>query len=408
MRIARTLPPAAAPIRLRNILDGFQGSLRGQTEIERFRSELQDYFQVEHCFVLSSGKAALTVILQSLYNQHPDRNQVLIPAFTCYSVPSAIVRAGLKVSLCDIDPETLDFNLSKLQENLKSNKKPLAVVCPHLFGLPANIALLRNILADLDITIIEDAAQAMGGTENKYFLGTNGDAGFFSLGRGKAFSTVQGGIILTDSDQLAKEISRTIQKLSDQSVAKNLKHLVYALALSALMCPSLFWLPKAIPGLRLGETIYDPKFPMDNFSSFQAGLARNWPKRISALQQVRQKNVSFWQKHLSRFPWLQTIYPKNQLSNIYPLIRYPVLIKNNSLREMVLKSSHKHGLGIMPSYPDSIDGIQELEIVNNGQTFPGAKECSGKLVTFPVHSYVTRQDRQGILNCLENIQIKYI
>ena len=73
---------------------------------------------MKHCFLVSSGKAALTLILQALKELHPERNEVLIPAFTCYSVPSSIVRAGLKVKLCDISPDTLDFDYNQLEKIL--------------------------------------------------------------------------------------------------------------------------------------------------------------------------------------------------------------------------------------------------------------------------------------------------
>ena len=110
MHIGRTLPPAASPIYPRDILSGIKRGFSGKKELNRFESELKEYFGVKHCFLVSSGKAALTLILQALKDMHPERNEVLIPAFTCYSVPSAIVRAGLKVRLCDIKPDTIDFD----------------------------------------------------------------------------------------------------------------------------------------------------------------------------------------------------------------------------------------------------------------------------------------------------------
>jgi len=122
MRIGRTLPPAASPIYPRDILSGIKGVFRGKRELNRFQSELKEYFGVKHCFLVSSGKAALTLILKALHKIHPDRDEVLIPAFTCYSVPSAIVRAGLKVRLCDISPDTLDFDFNQLDKILAQSK----------------------------------------------------------------------------------------------------------------------------------------------------------------------------------------------------------------------------------------------------------------------------------------------
>ena len=110
MRIGRTLPPAAAPLTLRDLISGVRALMIGPVELEKRRQELRAYFGTNHCFLVSSGKAALTLILQALKDVHPDRDQVLIPAFACYSIPSAIARAGLTIQLCDIDPATLDFD----------------------------------------------------------------------------------------------------------------------------------------------------------------------------------------------------------------------------------------------------------------------------------------------------------
>jgi len=192
MRIGRTLPPAAAPLLPSDLLSGVKGIIFGSRQVEGLRQELREFFDKEHCFLVSSGKAALTLILMGLKELHPDRDQVLLPAFACYSVPSAIVRAGLQIQLCDIDLKTLDYDFDLLEEKLK-NPRLLCVMSVHLFGLPSDVERIRRMRQDSDITIVEDAAQAMGGEWEGRKLGTQGDVGFFSLGRGKALTAVEGG-----------------------------------------------------------------------------------------------------------------------------------------------------------------------------------------------------------------------
>ena len=189
MRIGRTIPPAASPIDIRDIFNGLKGLGNGKLETERFQSELQDYFNVKHCYLVSSGKAALTVILEALHELYPDRNEVLIPAFICFSVPSAIMRAGLKVKLCDVDDRTLDFDYAQLEKILKaygSNKNPpipnsqklLAVLPAHLFGLAADVERVGSLTKGLGIYTIEDAAQVLGMTKKKKISVRWGMSGF--------------------------------------------------------------------------------------------------------------------------------------------------------------------------------------------------------------------------------------
>ncbi|HPJ69218.1 MAG TPA: DegT/DnrJ/EryC1/StrS family aminotransferase, partial [Desulfobacteraceae bacterium] len=165
--IRRILPPTVAPIYLRDILNGLKGAVRGEREVDRFDGELRDYFGVRHCFTLSSGRAALTVILRALHTLSPERKTVIIPAYTCYSVAASVVRAGLSLRLCDVDARTLDFNYDELQNIIAHNSNEILAVIPvHLFGLPSDIERLKNITSGHDIFIIEDAAQAFGGKDS--------------------------------------------------------------------------------------------------------------------------------------------------------------------------------------------------------------------------------------------------
>ena len=175
MRIGRTLPPAASPIPWDNILRaGLTCFSKSTLPIEQFENNLKSYFGAKHCFLLSSGKAALTIILKALHEIYPNKDEVLIPAFTCYSVPAAIKRAGLKIKLCDLDINTLDFNrkdLQKIADEDKHNKKLLCVIPTHLFGIPSDVKCCRSMF-DHDVTIIEDVAQAMGTEHQGKKLGT--------------------------------------------------------------------------------------------------------------------------------------------------------------------------------------------------------------------------------------------
>lgn len=400
MRIGRTLPPAAAPIYPEDIISGLKGLIRGQKEIKRFEAELKDYYNVKHCFLVSSGKAALTIILKALHQLYPERNEVLLPAFTCYSVPSAILRAGLKVKLCDINPKTLDFDSEQLQKILsKSNSHGsqssiLAVIPTHLLGLPVDVEGLKKI-TDNKITIIEDAAQAMGGMLREKKLGTLGDAGFFSLGRGKSISTVEGGIILTNKAGLAKNISKQMNCLPSYSILEVFMLTINAIILSVFLNPSLFWFPKSLPFLKLGQTIFGPEFPIKKLSSFQAGLSNDWRKKIKYLNSVRIKNIKYWNSVFNS----KKILTYKVVDK--PLLRFPLRIIDSQLLDTILKKNEQFGLGIMKTYPNSINAINELQTFFKNQDYPVASTTVSQLITLPVHSYVSTSDNIKIMNLIQ-------
>jgi perosamine synthetase len=421
MRIGRTLPPAAAPIAVRGIVSGICGVVHGQKELDRFRSELKEHFGVNHCFLVSSGKAALTLILLALKDLFPGRDEVLIPAFTCYSVPSSIIRAGLRIRLCDLHSDGLDFDFAQLSAMLSdvsplreadtstydgiqdspgevsgaadgpkdSTKRLLAVVPTHLFGFPADVPRLRRLARDPGITVVEDAAQAMGETWKGRKLGTLGDVSFFSLGRGKAFSIVEGGVILTDRDDIAEKLKHLMASLPSYGSWELLDLFLKAAALLLFLHPLLFWVPRSMPFLKLGETLFEPHFPILRMSSFQAGLARNWRAKLQELQDGRKKNVNRWIAVLEALG-IHGLHFQNHQG--LGLIRFPVRVSDVEKREYLLRESAGRGLGVMPVYPNTIDGLPELKEHMEAQKFPVAESCAREFVTLPTHDYLTQKD----------------
>ena len=406
MKIFRMLPPALAPISLRDVANGMGGLFKGDRELERFREEIREFFQIKHCYLFSSGKAALAQTLKALHQLYPGRTEVLVPAFTCYSVPSAIVRAGLDIKLCDVNPESLDFDFDCLQNILGSNKQCesiLAIIPTHLFGCPADVSRLRKLTPDPEITILEDAAQVMGSVDKNEFLGCRGDIGIFSLGRGKALSTVEGGVAITDNKQIAAKLDSDFDLLPPYSAAEKLKLLIYALALSVLQHPALFWIPKSLPFLRLGETIYDPHFSIKRMSALQAGMSRNWSKKLHFLHTQRANLVKKWKNLFKRLPGTgnQWKIPSQKYTNEANFIRLPVVFQNENNRKNILNTKTHLKLGVMPSYPDTINNIPQLQQEFQNQDFPNAKQIADRILTLPVHKYVREKDMKDILNLLK-------
>ena len=398
MRIGRTLPPAASPIPWDNILRaGLTCFSKSTLPIEQFENNLKSYFGAKHCFLLSSGKAALTIILKALHEIYPNKDEVLIPAFTCYSVPAAIKRAGLKIKLCDLDINTLDFNrkdLQKIADEDKHNKKLLCVIPTHLFGIPSDVKCCRSMF-DHDVTIIEDVAQAMGTEHQGKKLGTLGDIGFFSLGRGKVLSTMEGGIILTNQDNFAISIKKQISSLQDHSKSGEFVLVFKAAITNIFQHPLIFWFPKSLPFLHLGDTIYNSGFKLKKMSPTQSKFAINWESVLHTYQTIRKNNVILLGTLVKKKRWKNKLFPF-QIQNL-PLIRIPALAENEEMKNILISYSSEKGLGIMSSYPTSINEIEELKKYFHDRDYPQAQTLSRRLLTIPTHKFVRKEDYKKFL-----------
>lgn len=396
MRIGRTLSPAASPIYASDLIYGLKGLLSPRSALECFESDIKKKYGVLYCWLLSSGRAALCVILEALHRLKPERDTVVIPAYVCYSVPSAIIRAGLKIRLCDLDQNTLDYDYAELEKIIESDgggngrDKILAIIQVHLFGLVADTAPLKKLIGThSEIAVIQDYAQALGAEKNGQLIGTEGDVNFFSLGRGKAYSTVEGGIVVTDRKDIADSIKAVLNTAARYTVFETFSLIAYALLLATFQHPLLFWLPKSLPFLKVGATIYDPGFEVKLMSGFQAGLARNWAVKINRFQHRRRANIERLDAALAALKLEKYSSRKNGLPF---LIRYPVRLPDAGRSTKVLKDSEMAGLGMANTYPDTINHISELRGYFKGETYPNAEALVDKVVTLPIHPFVTRRD----------------
>src|SRR5436190_538244 len=240
MRIGRTLAPAAAPIGWGALLGAVAGILFKKDATSRIEDEMRRVFGVERVWLVSSGTAALTLSLMALKSRRAGTD-VVIPAYTCFSVPAAVLRAGLRPVPCDIDPVTFDFDPARLAATIGPNT--LCVVAHNLFGIPSNITRLRDACREHGCAIVEDAAQAMGVRADDKWLGTRGDIGLFSLGRGKQITCGSGGVILTRSPELVPAIDALYRDLPAPSRLQMLREWLKVVAMAVFVRPSLFWLP---------------------------------------------------------------------------------------------------------------------------------------------------------------------
>ena len=204
--------------------------------------------------------------------------------------------AGLEIVLCDIRPETLDYDFSQLKKLVDDDT--LCILSTHLFGIPSDVAKIRSLIGDKRIFIVEDAAQAMGGVSDDQKLGTLGDVAFFSLGRGKNITCGSGGVIITSAADIAGSIRKEYEDLEKVSMIEYVKNIVEVIFQAIFIRPNLYWFPKNLPFLKIGETLYYRTFPVKQFTGFQAGLLHDWREKLETMNRRRSDNAEYYIENL--------------------------------------------------------------------------------------------------------------
>ncbi|BFU93648.1 MAG: putative Aminotransferase [Nitrospira sp.] len=389
MKPQRTLAPTSAPLSVSNLMGSLAGLAGGRKYRERLIRELETKFQARGVFLVSSGKAALVVILKALA-AGSRRRRVIIPAYTCYSVPSAIVKAGLEVVLCDVNPHTLDFEFTELERLV--NEDILCVVPTHLFGLPADVQRVMRLCSAQGITVVEDAAQAMGGGSENGLVGTEGDVSFFSLGRGKNLTSGTGGIIVTKSQILTEAIRSEYTKLPAPSFCEIFRNWIELALMRTFIRPSWYWFPAGLPILGLGETKFYMDFPVCRMDEVRGRQLAGWDRRLTKANRDRTACAGRLLKGLDQD--LNGLQPITHPDGVY--LRLPVLLRDKTAKREACARSQEYGAGVSSSYPTTIQDIPELAGRIIDRKCPGAQEVVDRLVTLPTHEFVTESDRLTI------------
>ena len=394
MKIRRTIPPAAAPLKPSDIIHGLMGLLSPRKCRNKMERELRDYFQVKHVFLVSSGKAALTIILQALRSLSPSKKQVLIPAYTCFSVPSAVVKSGMDVALCDMDIDTYDYNYELLDGAV--NPDTLCVVSGNLFSIPSDTERIVDICKGKGAYVVEDAAQAMGCRYKDRLVGTVADVGFYSLGRGKNITCGSGGIIVTNSEVIAAAIDTLYNQMVEPRLLENVREFLQTILLALFIRPSLYWFPAGLPFLKLGETFFYRDFPVKRLSGMKAGMLWNWRRKLEEYNQKRRENAEYYCGALQSESRSGMIAPAASL-------RLPVMAISRSVRDTIIARSSKQGLGISRMYPTPINMVEEIKSNFLGKEYPAARELSERLFTVPTHPLLSRKERKKICELLSGL-----
>jgi hypothetical protein len=307
----------------------------------------------------------------------PRGGTVAYPAYACIDLTAAAVATGVRVRLYDLDPATMSPDLDSVRATIRRGVD--AIVVAHLYGYPADVTGVRKLAAEQGIPVIEDAAQAAGGTLNGERLGSLGEVAILSFGRGKGTTGGKGGAVLVRTPALAEWTRRTRSDLRPGSRGG-----VTILSLAAqrvLSHPSLYRLPSSIPGLRLGEMVYHAPHPPRGMSAASAGVLR-WTLGLEEREVIERGARAA--EVLSHMHDAANVTPVRPIAGAEPgFLRLAFLDSNGK------KVSHTD-LGALRAYPVTLDEHPQLRalLLPGERAGKGSQLLRDRLFTVPTHSHV--------------------
>ena len=173
-------------------------------EVQALEREFACLFGTKYSVMVNSGSSANLIMVAALMyrknNPLKPGDEVIVPAVSWPTTYYPVHQYGLKMRFVDIDLETLNYDLDALQKSISPQTR--AIMCVNLLGNPNNFDRINEIISGRNITIIEDNCESMGATLNGKQAGTFGLMGTFSSFFSHHISTMEGGFVVTDDEEI--------------------------------------------------------------------------------------------------------------------------------------------------------------------------------------------------------------
>ncbi len=394
------IAPAGTPITLTELLNSLAGTMRPHLASLRLATSLSEIAGSARIYPISSGRAAMTTILKAMRSACGDANkdEVIIPAYTCYSVPAAIQRAGLRPRLCDVDPNTLGMNPDSLKN--ADFSRTLAVISANLYGLPDDLVSIESICQGKGVYLLDDAAQALGASLAGRPVGSFGDAGLFSFDKGKIVCTMQGGAIVASSESMRSALGAEADQLPASAALDSVLNFAKLIAYSICLRPSIYGMVRTLPGTGLGQTRYETRYPVSALSGFQSHLAADLVGRLEHLNESRRRNAAMLAEATTDLSGVEAVQLLVGARPAYA--RFPLRILDPTRRTRMIDALERAGIGATASYPRSLADVPEVVAIvsNSGDPMPGARSVASSMLTLPTHAYCPPDMSERVRNIL--------
>ncbi|MGO4504716.1 MULTISPECIES: DegT/DnrJ/EryC1/StrS family aminotransferase [unclassified Dyella] len=365
--MSRELPPTAGlPLQLSDLWPGRAP----------FADQVAAWLGVEQLQLECSGTAAMVVALKAMHGLRPQRDEVIVPAWTCPLVALAIHRAGLKLRLCDLAPNHFDMDVAQLCA--LGSAKTLAIVPTHLAGRVADVNAVLDVAHRVGAYVLEDAAQALGAKQNGLSVGLLGDAGFFSLAVGKGLTLFEGGLLLTRDPVLraafAASHQANIHADTKMDWQRALELIGYALAYRPSLLAWAYGRPlrKALaandPVAAVGDD-FGPDIPMHTVSDWRQSVGARALPRLPAFLDATRIQALRRVERLRRIPGITVFDDAQGQQGVWPFLL--LTLPDQARRDAALKTLWTAGLGVsrlfihaLPDYGYLRDIVADAELPN--------------------------------------------
>lgn len=306
---------------------------KGEKTVE-FESAWSKWQNRKYSVFVNSGSSANLAMIYSLMMSNRLKNKkIIVPTISWVTTVAPIMQLGLEPIMCDADTETLGIDITHLKQ-LIYLYKPTALIIVHILGFPNKMKEILQLCQENNIILLEDSCESMGSTYDVVKTGNFGLLSSFSTYYGHHFSTIEGGLINTDDEELYHILLSIRSHGWDRDLPKSKQKQLRKI--------------EKVSDFRALYTFYYPGFNLRS-TDLQAFLGIEQLKRLDDIVKKRNKNFKLYQSLIKNDFWKIKEFNNVFVSNFaYPYITHK---KNFS---KVVKALNENKIEIRPLVCGSI------------------------------------------------------
>lgn len=340
--------------RVMEVLDS--GRLVAGPRVHAFEEAFAEYLGVGHAVATSSGTTALQVALEALGIGAGDK--VVTTPFTFVATSNAILHAGARPVFVDVDAATYTLDPNQVEDVVR-RERVRAILCVHLYGLPAGLDALEGIAARHGLLLIEDAAQAHGAAVGARKAGAVGAAAIFSFYPSKNMTTGEGGMVVSGDDGVAHRSAVLVNVGQNGS----------------------------------DEYLYERIGYNYRMTEIAAALGLGQLERLDQHNAARRRNAKSLSEALAGLDWLLPPVEPAGYHHVYN--QYTVRVLND--RDALARYLTAQGIGTRVYYPHLIPLSPAYRQLGFGGQFPQAEMLTRQVLSLPVHPGLSPDDLAWII-----------
>lgn len=323
-----------------------------------FEELFREYIGVKHAITMNSCTSCLHLAVQAM----GITGEVISPSFTFVATVNAIILAGAKPVLVDIDRNTRNISVKCIEQAITADTQAIMVV--HYAGLPADMPGIIRVARKHNLRVIEDSAESLGGSYNGIMAGAY-DVGCFSFFPTKNITTGEGGMFTTNNDALASKVRGLIAHGIDSTTFAREK--------------------AAKPWVRIASQ-YGYNFRLSNLL---AAIGVEQMKKVGALNRRRQEIA---QRYMEKLKGIKSISFQRVAEGFVSSWQMFTVLVEPSVRNGLLSHLIANGVGASVHFDPPVHLQPPYEKLARGTPLDQTELVSNSIITLPIYPGMSDDD----------------